>query len=163
MEIIDRKIERFLGEDDQLFFNYDLAEEKGYTQFVKYIERVVRFSPEYKVWANWAKFEMHHDHKCPICEVSNMYVPIETHHTKTLFDIVSIELDKLIYTNEIHRLTPIQICETIITKHLNNDVKFVNICKTCHLMYHNGDLEMDKNIRKLFKEQYTHLFGNEEQ
>ena len=158
---IDRKIERFMGDDDQLYYNYDLAEEKGYTQFVKYIERVVRFSPEYKVWANWAKFEMNHDYECPICGVSNTYIPIETHHTTTLFDIVAVEIDKLIYTNEIDKISPIQICQNIIDKHLSNDVKFVNICKTCHLIYHNGEMEMSRKIKDLFKDQYSHLFEME--
>lgn len=138
------------------FYDVDNAlDDKERDKFIKYVEKIVRKSPEYKTYIGFLKNELNLT-KCTfmpqidINEIKN--VGLEFHHYPfTLYDLVSIIVDNKIINNEI-KLDPFLISEEIMKLHYENVVGLVPLSKTVHELVHAGKLFIPLN----------YVFGNYE-
>ena len=121
---------------------YVVMNDKDKIKFIKMLERIVRQSIEYKHYIQFLKSEIDMT-KCTffsnVSNKNNQSVSIEIHHEPfTLFDIVSIVVDKYIDMNL--DLNPLTIAEEVMKLHYKDLVGLVPLSVTVHQLVHDGKL-----------------------
>jgi predicted nucleic-acid-binding Zn-ribbon protein len=117
------------------WFGYDLTNPRKLDRLIKKLERIIRISPEYKIWADICRAGKY---KCPKCGINSELMPLEVHHTpKTLYDIVEEVLNKHMENDDILELYPSDIVKEVLLLHLENKVSYEVLCKSCHEIEHN--------------------------
>ena len=146
-----------LEEAEEIYFGYDTSTDNGYQALIKKLEMMCRMSPEYKVWSKDMKMEgeeFHFEYSCPICDIEYEYSRMETHHhPKTLYEIVDYEVQRLLQSNNLDAkiATPLEIATTVMKKHTDRHVDYVNLCKSCHEKFHDMHAETRIAVDKIFK------------
>jgi hypothetical protein len=135
------------------FYNLEINyEEKKRIKFIKYIEKLVRQSYEYKTYIGFLKNELNLT-KCtflPMIDTNEIKrVGVEFHHYPfTLFDITSIVLDEhMLIKNEKH-INPFKIAEEIMELHFQNYIGLVPLTTTVHELVHSGKVFV--NLKYVF-------------
>lgn len=123
-------------------YNYEiLTDDKAKDKFIKYIERIIRQSYEYKLYIGTLKNVLNYT-KCtflPKIDINEIKgVPIEFHHYPfTLYDLVSIEVNYEIDMGN-NNVNPFDIAGRILKYHFQNLVGLVPLSETVHELVHDG-------------------------
>jgi len=135
------------------FFDLDiLYDEKARQKFVKYIEKIVRRSYEYKAYIGFLKNELNLT-KCtflPMIDINEIKkVGLEFHHYPyTLFDIVSIVVDEHMLVKGEKHINPFKIAEEIMQLHYQNYIGLVPLTTTIHELVHSSKVFV--NLKYVF-------------
>lgn len=109
-------------------------------RFIKSVESIVRKSPEYKIWRKFI-LEVLGDNYCLFTHEVADQVTIELHHHPfTLYDIISLVVDK--YLAEERLFNSLIIATDVLQLHYENKIGYVPMVKTLHEKYHNGFLDI---------------------
>jgi hypothetical protein len=137
------KISSFVSLSDYAtYYNMSIFfDDKEKVKFIKDIEKIVRNSYEYKNLISIFKNELNYT-RCtfyPSIDISQMKnVYIEFHHYPfTLFDIVSIELKKVM-DKGIKQIEPYDIADIVLQNHYKFIVGLVPLSVTVHQLTHDG-------------------------
>lgn len=124
--------------NDDYFSNLE-----SFVQFVKAVENLVRTSPLYKRYIGYLK----NDLGLNFCQVlSNIkteeddITEIEMHHGPilTLFDIVSIVIDSMLYKKD--KITTFKVADIVLAEHYAHNIQVVMLSKTVHQKVHDNDI-----------------------
>lgn len=129
-----KRISSFI-EPDRLGF--DLSEEKSKNAFVKYIEKIVRGSFEYKELIKFLREQIDMNYCSYFKNVNNKIngITIEIHHEPfTLYDITYIIME--MYLKEGYPLKPSNIAEEVMALHFYGMVGLLPLSKTVHELVH---------------------------
>jgi hypothetical protein len=135
------------------FYKLDIHyEEKKRIKFIKYVEKIVRRSHEYRTYIGFLKNELSLT-KCtflPMVDTNELKkVGVEFHHYPfTLFDIVSIVLDEHMLVKNEKRINPFAIAEEVMELHYQNYIGLVPLSKTVHELVHSGKVFV--NLKYVF-------------
>lgn len=120
-----------------------LFDEKIKIKFIKKVESIIRRSMEYKKYTNIILKQELDITRCvaiPGIDLNDIkaYGLLEFHHYPlTLFDIVSIELNKLVMEGERY-ISPYLLADTVVRLHYKNLVGLVPLSITVHELVHGG-------------------------
>jgi hypothetical protein len=128
---------------------------------IKFIERQVRNSYEYRSYVKYLKDELDLT-KCsliPNLDAKTLDITLEFHHFPfTLYDIADIVARKMIDESAEGSVSTLDVSNRIIEEHYKNNVGLVPLTSTLHEMAHNGAvfIPMDKinGNYKQFMNQY---------
>jgi len=144
--------------DDVYWYDYDLSFEKMYRMCIRHLEKTIRSSMEYDLWARWCKQNDPNSMVCPICG-DNYYEKnskCETHHhPKTLYVIVDDIVSLMIDNNALEKTTAYDIVKQVLDLHMENGVSYINLCVHCHNKYHAGNPDVNDKLYKLFEDKYN--------
>ena len=158
-------IEESYNKPDEIFINhcveevywygYDLTFDKAYKKCVNHLEKVVRASLEYDLWAKNCKSNDPDSIRCPICQ-DNYYEKNSKcdthHHPRTLYCIVDDFLSDMVNDNALKTTTASEVVRLVIKLHMQNKVSFINICTHCHSKYHAGNPDVSTKMYNIFEE-----------
>lgn len=121
---------------------YVIMNDKDKIKFIKMVERIVRSSTEYKEYITFLKNEIDMTQCSFFSNVNNKNkasVSIEIHHEPfTLFDIVSVVLEK--YIDLGYDTNPLLISEEVMKLHYKNMVGLLPLSITVHQLTHDGKI-----------------------
>lgn len=151
------------------FYNFDWQNnEKERVKFVKYIEKIIRRSNEYKKYIGFLKRELDLT-KCSIFDSIDINelkgVSLEFHHYPfTLFDLVDICLQDKLDKNKM-LISPFQIANEVMELHYSNKVGLVPLVVTVHELVHDGQIFLKSDFingnYKKFIEKYNSSISEE--
>lgn len=162
------------------FYNLEIHyEEKKRQKFIKYIEKIIRRSYEYRAYIGFLKNELNLT-KCtflPMVDINEIKkVGIEFHHYPfTLYDIVSIVLDERMLVKGEKQISPFDIANEVMELHYQNYIGLVPLTTTVHELVHSGKIFV--NLKYVFgnynkfmnmynsanNDNYKQMFANLEQ
>lgn len=120
--------------------NSGFEEEKEKDRFIRACVRMVRSSPEYRLWVDYIK-DVSGIHDCAITGEKGTQVTIEMHHHPiTLYEII-----KAIVSNcdvSIKEYCSFDISTEVIEHHYNDKIGYIPLAITLHEKYHNGFLNL---------------------
>jgi hypothetical protein len=120
-----------------------ITEEDLDSKTLKYIERQVRNSYEYRSYIKYLKEELDLT-KCallPSIDTKEIAVGLEFHHFPfTLYDITETIAKNIIDESEDKIASTIDIAERVISEHYQNNIGLVPLTKTIHEMAHNNSI-----------------------
>lgn len=117
---------------------------KDLEKFVKNVERMVRYSIEYKEWRKCLRENLGCDH-CFLTNERAEQVTVDLHHHPyTLYDIVEIVLQSRLVKGK--PFTTYLIAQLVMELHYQNRVGIVPIVTTLHEKYDNGFLTIPMNL-----------------
>ena len=133
-------------------------------KFVKSCEKLVRLSPEYKLWKDYIT-DVLHDNYCFITLESQEQVSVEVHHhIPSLFTLVKSVVNRKLDKNE--SFCSFDIALESMEIHFQNKVGYVPLVKTMHEKFHSGFLQIPTNLvkgnYKLFLSEYGNYFEDED-
>lgn len=141
--------------DDVYWYNYDLTFDKSYKKCIYALEKTIRATLEYELWAKNCKTNHPDAVNCPICG-DNYYeksCKCDTHHhPRTLYCIVDDIMTDMINENSMKTTTAFDIVKRVMDLHTNNQVSFINICTHCHKKYHEGNPDVAKKLYDIFED-----------
>ena len=132
-----------------------LASDKDKVKYIKYLERIVRSSQEYRDYVAYLKQYIDMT-KCSffngVVNNGKNKVSIEIHHEPfTLFDITQVVLEKWLAEGE--QINAYKIAKEIMKLHYQNRVGLIPLSITVHQLVHNGKLFIPlQNVRGRFVE-----------
>lgn len=141
-------------------------DDTAYKSFVKEVERLVRTSPDYKVFVNWVKNVL----GVNFCQVSSKIIDgdatIEMHHGPifTLYDYACVILNDFIMKGD--KISTLRVATRVIQEHFDLRVQVVMLAVTNHEAITNRDLFL--NLRQgignvdAFIKKYAHAFDDEQ-
>lgn len=133
----------------------DIEDEKKYSKFVRSVERLVRSSPEYRLWTNYIKEILGVD-VCEVTKESGSQVTIEIHHHPFgLYSIISSEIRKMITASK--KFCSLDIALLTLDLHFSNNIGYIPLVKTIHEKFHNGFINIPMEF---VRGNYTHLLEN---
>ena len=116
------------------------ASEKDFDSFIKNVERLVRYSQEYKLWVKYITDHLGQSH-CALTNESINECPIEIHHHPiNLYSVV-----KSIINDRLSREMPFSsfdIATKVIELHFQNKIGYVVLLSDLHKKYHSGFLNV---------------------
>lgn len=125
------------------FYNMTIHyEEKSRIKFIKYIEKIVRSSFEYRTYIGFLKNKLDLT-RCTFFPMVNINeirkVSFEFHHYPfNLFNIVSIVLDEHMLVKGEKNINPFDIAEEVMLLHYQNYIGLVPLTVTVHELAHEG-------------------------
>lgn len=113
---------------------------------MKYLERQIRNSYEYKEYIKYLKTELDIS-KCsltPGLDLHDINFQLEFHHYPfSLYDIVSVITSYMIDKKaENEKLSLFDIMEAVMKEHYNGNIGLVPLSSTTHEMFHNGAVKI---------------------
>ena len=137
---VDLTVQEF-DEDYSHIENIEDFDEKT----IKYLERMIRGSYEYKEYIKYLKNELDIK-KCvltPGLDLENVQFQLEFHHYPlSLFEIVDIVGNSLLKKNNSSSVSMFDIMEQVMKEHYEGHVGLVPLSSTVHEMFHNGAIEI---------------------
>lgn len=127
------------------FYNLEiLFDDKAKDKFIKYIEKIVRSSIEYKTYIGFLKNELDLT-RCtflPQIDINEIEgISLEFHHYPfTLYDIVAIVVEKYTIEGDKKKLDPFRIADEVLKMHYENIIGLVPVSKTIHELIHSGGI-----------------------
>lgn len=147
--------------DECLFYEVNILDEKEFTLFVKKIEFLCRKSQEYTVWSKKTKRDARLQNpdptlddscSCPVCGINYEYADPESHHHPiTLFNLVVRRFQSWVDDNVLSEKTALDLVQEVMADHLINRVEHVVLCKHCHEKYHNGEVVVKAAVDKIIE------------
>lgn len=143
----------------------DFDEEKELEKFVKACERLVRSSPEYRIWTNYVRDTLGY-YRCEITGEQHSQTSVDIHHHPySLFAIVKGVVMK--YMASETSFCSYNICEEVIKLHYELRAPFCLIVSSLHEKFHNGFLLLPMDIvhgdKKYFLKHYFPFLDDDEQ
>ena len=136
------------------FMDYD--DEKELTKYIKYLEKIIRKSIEYRNYITYLKEEENLT-SCKFLrniDISDTKkVGLEFHHYPfTLYDITNIVLNKMTndYSNKVNSF---DVAKEVMLLHYRNKVGLIPLTTTVHELAHSGEIFINLNL----------VYGNYEQ
>jgi len=118
----------------------NFPDDKDEIKFVKAVEKMVRFSPEYRLWVDYIE-ETLGKNKCEFTGEVKGECPVDVHHHPIcLFTIVKTIVDDKIRKHE--QFCTFDIAREVIEMHFQNRVGYVLILSSLHEKYHNGFMQI---------------------
>lgn len=145
---------------DEIFFN-----DKEFESYIKYIEKLVRNSLEYRsyIWTLKNEFNLNHCKFFSDIDIETTKVSLEFHHYPfTLYDIVLLTVvDKINRYGNIESgvTNSFKLAEEIVKLHYENKIGLVPLTKTVHKLVHNGSLFIPLTKQYVFGN-YKIFFNN---
>ena len=115
----------------------EFPDEKNYYSFIKNVERLVRTSPEYRLWLSYVKDVLGNNY-CLITNETNEDVTVEIHHVIGLFELVMMVVDTRIMNAK--EFSSFDVAEEVMGMHFKNQVAYVPLVTTLHEKVHNGGI-----------------------
>jgi hypothetical protein len=138
-------------QEELLWYDYNVADEKQFKMVVKAIQKVCRGSLEYDQWQTRTKAG---SKTCPICDEFYTYMKSETHHyPKTMYSVCEEVIEKHIYENTLDEQSGFGICQEIMNKHILGNVEYIVLCKSCHEKFHADHPEVCTKVSEVYKQQ----------
>lgn len=114
--------------------------EKDYEVFVKNVERIVRYSQEYKLWVKYITDNLGQT-KCALTNETINECSLEIHHHPiTLYTVVKAVLNDFM-TKKLEFST-FDVATKVIELHFQNKIGFIVLLSDLHKKYHNGFLNL---------------------
>jgi len=116
------------------------SNDKDEISFIKSVEKMVRFSPEYKLWVSYIVDTLGQN-KCEFTGELKGECPVEVHHHPIcLYTIV-----KAVIEDKMQKKKPFctfDIARDVIELHFQNKVGYVLMLSDLHAKYHNGYMQI---------------------
>ena len=113
---------------------------KDYEIFVKSVEKLVRLSQEYKLWAKYIIEHMGYSY-CALTKENIGECPVEIHHHPiSLYTIVKGVVNKYLSTET--EFSTFDIATKVIELHFQNKVGYIVLLSSLHSKYHSGFLNI---------------------
>lgn len=113
-------------------------------KMIKYLERMIRGSYEYKSYIKYLKDELDIT-QCaltPGLNLENFHFQLEFHHYPlSLYDIVNVVGSKMI-ADKSSTISLFDIMNQVMKEHYEGNVGLVPLSSTAHEMFHNGSVEI---------------------
>lgn len=148
-EEIKSNVERLELYSDNYPFNLSLRiqtfeGEAEYNKFIKNCEKLIRGCLEYKLWRNYIT-DVLQIQTCAITEERMDQTNIDIHHHPvSLFSIVKSLVNEKLEKEE--PFCSFDICTKAIELHFSNYIGFIPLLSDLHAKYHNGFLNLPKNM-----------------
>jgi hypothetical protein len=127
-----------------------------YNRFIKVVEKLVRQSDYYSTYIATLKLDYGFNY-CMFLgniEDSENKIDIEMHHAiLTLYDVVSIITNHLLYHNE--KISTFKVAKIVIEEHFQHHICVIMLCKTVHELVHKGKVFI--NIKQCIGDLETFL------
>lgn len=113
---------------------------KGYGQFIKSVERIVRTSDEYSAYIFYITNEIGLDHCMLMPGITSDKAKIEMHHGPilTLYDYCAIVVESMLHNGE--PISSFRVAKVVMEEHYNNNVQVLMLSKTAHQLVHTGKI-----------------------
>jgi len=122
----------------------DFADEKEIERFIKSCERLVRNSPEYKLWISYIRDVLQME-CCRITGENMNETSVDIHHHPfTLYSIIKALLYKKLGNDE--KFCSFDIAIECIELHFQMKVPFVPLVSSLHEKFHNGFLKIPMEL-----------------
>jgi len=123
------------------YVNTAFEKDKEVKNFIKYVERLVRSSREYKQLIKYIREELEIKNCGIFKNVSYKEALLECHHMPfTLFDIVETILNERLENGK--PVTPFSIAEEVCLLHYQGAIGLVYVSKTIHDLYHSRKIDI---------------------
>ena len=122
----------------------DFDNEKELNGFIKACERIIRVSPEYRIWTEYIREVLGH-HMCEITGEVHSQTTVDIHHHPfSLYTIVkAIILEKI---NSKKPFCSYDISSSVIQLHYDMRAPFVLLIRSLHDKFHNGFLQIPMEL-----------------
>lgn len=118
----------------------DIEDEKELKKFVMACERLIRMSPEYRIWTDFVR-EVLGFTICELTNESHNQVTCDIHHHPiSLYTITKVVICEKI--EKLEKFCAFDIALKVLELHYENRVGFVTIIKSLHEKFHNGFLQI---------------------
>ena len=125
------KIENFVDPKDQI-------------KFIKNVETLVRRANEYRLWVKYISEVLGHTH-CGLTDESLYEVSVEIHHhVPSLFIACKAMTQKMIEGGK--PFCSLEVADEVLKLHFQNKIGYIPILKSLHEKFHNGFLEIPKEL-----------------
>jgi len=122
----------------------DFPTDKEFERFIKSCERIVRMSPEYKLWTSYVRDVLHME-CCKITGESINETSVDIHHHPfSLYSIVKGLIYEKLGADE--KFCSFDIATECIELHFQMKVPFVSLVSSLHEKFHNGFLKIPMEI-----------------
>ncbi len=124
----------------------DFPDEKTLNKFIHTCERLIRTSPEYRIWSNYVR-EVLGFYSCAITGEIHSQTKVEIHHHPiSLFTIVKgVVLQKV--ANQT-KMTSLAISLEVLELHYTDRVGYIPLVSSLHEKFHNGFLQIPIEFTK---------------
>jgi len=113
---------------------------KDFENFIKCVERIVRYSQEYKLWVGYITDHLG-ESQCALTKESINECSLEIHHHPiTLYTVVKSVLNDLLSKNA--EFSTFDVATKVIELHFQNKVGYVVMLSDLHKKYHSGFLNL---------------------
>ena len=113
---------------------------KDFDNFIKNVERMVRYSGEYKLWVKYITDHLGHSH-CALTNESINECSLEVHHHPiTLYVIVKAIVNDALRREQ--EFSSFDIAVKVIETHFQNKVGYIVLLSDLHKKYHSGFLNL---------------------
>lgn len=138
---LDDNIFKLENSEFELSLRIDgFSDEKEMFKFIKSCEKMVRQSPEYKLWVNYI-VDVLGQNRCEFTNENINECSIEVHHHPIcLYTIIQTIINDCIAKQE--RFSTFDISRKTIELHFQNKVGYVTMLSNLHEKYHNGFLQI---------------------
>lgn len=145
---------------DLTWYGYDITDEKSLRILIIKMEKMIRTSIEYNIFAYKYKEDVD---ACPLCgnsflEERSKPIAEVHHHPLTLYEIVANKLTEKMCDNTLKTYTPLNLVNEIMQDHLDGKIKCIVLCKYCHDAWHIDDPNVTEKLLK-----YIETFGLKEE
>lgn len=115
-------------------------DEKEEIKFIKSVEKMVRFSPEYRLWVEYI-IDTLGQNKCEFTGELKSETSVDVHHHPIcLYTIVKAIIDDKLKKKE--SFCTFDIARDVIELHFQNKVGYVLMLSSLHEKYHNGFMQI---------------------
>lgn len=115
-------------------------DEKEQIRFIKAVEKMVRFSIEYRLWVDYI-VETLGQNRCEFTNEVKGECPVEVHHHPIcLYSIVKAVIDDKLRKHQ--SFCTFDIARDVIELHFQNKVGYVVMLSDLHAKYHNGFMQI---------------------
>lgn len=116
------------------------SNDKDQIKFIKSVEKMVRFSMEYRLWVDYIIETLGQD-RCEFTNELKSECPVEVHHHPIcLYTIVKAVIDDKLKKHE--SFCTFDIARDVIELHFQNKVGYVVMLSDLHAKYHNGFMQI---------------------
>jgi len=135
----------------------DCVDEKNYKKFVGSCKRMIRMSPEYKLWTDYLR-EVLGFYSCSITGEVNSQTTVEIHHHPIPMEVII----KGVLNRRMGSKTgfcSFDIITEVIELHFKNHIGYIPIVSSLHEKFHNGFLDIPMEMVNGNYKKYLEQFG----
>jgi hypothetical protein len=122
----------------------EFQDEKDFLKFVKSCVRIIRVTPEYRLWTDYIK-DVLGVYQCAVTEELTSQVTIELHHHPfNMFMINKLVINQYLASGK--EFCCLDIVQKVLELHYENKVGYIPLVSTLHEKYHNGFLNLPMEL-----------------
>ncbi len=144
----------------------DFDTDKELERFIKSCERLIRSSPEYRVWTSYIRDSLGY-YNCEVTGEQHAQTTVDIHHHP--FSLYAIVKSVILKNMSIEKsFCSYDICEEVIKLHYEMKVPFCLLVSSLHEKFHNGFFLIPMELVKgdtthLMNKYFIHLDEDEQQ